>query len=153
MELIETSEIEEEAIKDTLESIEGEFKEKTDNIACMIKNINAEILAINNEIRNLRRRNARKINQVKNLKNYLKNQMIMINKNQIETPRNKICIRKNPETIEVEEGFIEWAERNAGHLLKYQLPVPNKKEIKEWLKKGEEIPHVIISQKEGVLIK
>ena len=153
MELIETGELEEEAIKDTLESIEDEFKEKADNIACMIKNTNAEIEAINAEIRNLRKRNARKMNQVKNLTDYLKNQMIMMDKQQIETTRNKICIRKNPQTIEIEDGFIEWAEKNADHLLKYQTPIPNKKEIKEELKKGEEIPHVIISQKEGMLIK
>ena len=49
LQAVEDEEIPIEAVADTLEGIKGEFNEKADNIACMIKNQEAEMLAIKAE--------------------------------------------------------------------------------------------------------
>ena len=49
-------EIPEDALRDTLEGIEGEFDEKADNIACVIKQLTAESEAIQEEIKALESR-------------------------------------------------------------------------------------------------
>ena len=46
---MESGEIPEEAVQDTLEGLEGVFEEKADNIACLIKTLNAEASAIKTE--------------------------------------------------------------------------------------------------------
>ena len=45
LEQIEAGEIPEEAVEDTLDSMAGEFREKADQIACVIKNLRAEAAA------------------------------------------------------------------------------------------------------------
>ena len=52
--------LKEDAIADTLESIEGEFEDKADNIACLIKTFDAEVEAIKAEEKNLKERRERK---------------------------------------------------------------------------------------------
>ena len=56
MEMVENEEIPSEAIADTLESITSLLEDKADNIACIIKNITAEIGAIKAEEQNLAER-------------------------------------------------------------------------------------------------
>ena len=46
-EQVESGEIPEEAIADTLEAIEGNFDDKVDSIACIIKSLLAEAKEIN----------------------------------------------------------------------------------------------------------
>ena len=43
LQAVEDEEVPIEAVADTLEGIKGEFNEKADNIACMIKNQEAEM--------------------------------------------------------------------------------------------------------------
>ena len=66
--MVENGEIEEDAIADTLESIEGELEEKADNIACLIKSWQAEAEAIKAEEKALAERRKVKENQINNLK-------------------------------------------------------------------------------------
>ena len=49
LQAVENGDIPIEAVSDTLEAIEGEFEDKADNIACLIKNKEAEMLAIKAE--------------------------------------------------------------------------------------------------------
>ena len=45
---VESGEIPEEAVSDTLESLDGEFEDKADNIACYIKSL------LSDDIKNLK---------------------------------------------------------------------------------------------------
>ena len=80
LEQVEAGEVPEEAINDTLSGIEGDFKEKADNIACMIKNLERFIDAIKMEEKSLYTRRKSKENQVQRLKNYLMNSMLVLGK-------------------------------------------------------------------------
>ncbi len=152
--LCESGQIPEEAIKDTLDSINMEFEEKADNIASLIKNNAAHSKALKEEANNLYKRANSKDKSNKFLSNYLLENMKLIEKMQIETNRNKINIRKNPESIELEINFIEWASKNnADHFLKYKEPLPNKTAIKEALKSGDKIPFAKLVKNERIEIK
>jgi hypothetical protein len=151
--LCEEEEIPDEVIKDTFDLIKGEFAEKADNLACLIKNFNATAEAIKTEVKALQKRQKQQENAVQRIKNYLQNQMSLIRKSKIETPRNKITIRKNPVSIEIGEKFIPWAEENADEYLKYLEPVPNKTLIKEKIKNGEDLPFVRLIQIERLEVK
>jgi hypothetical protein len=151
----EDCEVPEEYIKDTLESITGDFDQKVDNIACLVKNLKAQSMAIKEEIKSLRGRANQKDKTIDSLLEYLKTNMILLEKHAVETPRNKITIKKNPQSVEIqnEEEFVTWAYEEYPDLLDFLPPTPNKKHIKEALKNGENIPYAQLVSKERIEIK
>lgn len=151
--LCENGMIPEEAAKDTLESMNMEFNEKADNIACLIKNNSAESKALREEAGNLYKRATAKDKSNDFLLNYLLCNMKVIGKTCIETSRNKIQIRKNPESVEIDNDFISWAQANADYFLNYKEPTPNKKAIKEALKSGENLVYARLIKNERIDIK
>ena len=151
--LIEEEEIPDEAVKDTLEAIEGEFTEKIDNIACLVKNLDAQTLAIEGEIKRLTQRKKTKENNIKRLKRYVYDNMNWLGKKKIETPRSVVSVRKNPMKVFLEEGFINWAKENADDLLKYTEPTVNKSAIKEAINDGREVKFAQLKQDERLEIK
>ena len=121
IEMIENGDIPPEAINDTLESIQDMLNEKADNIACLIKNLTADVTAIKEEEKNLADRRKSKENQIERLKTYLSDTMQINGIPKIETARNKISFRKS-ESVEIENecNFIEWAIKNHDDLLTYK---------------------------------
>lgn len=151
--LIEEGEVSEEAISDTLEGLEGELKIKADSIACMVKNLEYEAEMIKNEAKNQLARAEIKLRKAKKIKEYLRNQLEVCDIAKIETPRNKIQIKKNPKRLEILESFTNWAQEKADHLLKYSNLQPNKTAIKEAMQRGEIIPYVKINAENRMEIK
>lgn len=151
--LIEEGEISEEAISDTLEGLEGELKIKADGMACMVKNLEYEAEMIKNEAKNQLTRAEIKLRKAKKIKEYLKKELEVCDIAKIETPRNKIQIKKNPKRLEILEGFTNWAQEKADHLLKYSDPQPNKTAIKEAMQRGEIIPYAKINADNRIEIK
>ncbi|BED91705.1 MAG: siphovirus Gp157 family protein [Candidatus Azobacteroides pseudotrichonymphae] len=142
-----------EIFEEELNLINCEFEEKADNIACYIKNLEAEQLAIKNEVDSLNKRRITKFKTLERLKDYLKKEMQFIKKDKIESSKNKITIKKNPPSIEIDDGFIIWAIKNDEKLLKYKVPEPDKVKIKEKLNDGKELPYVRLIQNERIEIK
>ena len=144
-EQVESGEIPEEAIADTLEAIEGNFDDKVDSIACIIKSLLAEAKEIKSERDALDGRMKQKQKTADRLTKSLKDQMFFSGRTKVETPRNVVKIRKNPPSVEIdnEEDFISFAQANAlDSLLSYSQPKPNKTAIKDVLKDGVELPGV-----------
>jgi hypothetical protein len=139
LDAIDNDEIPEEAIADTLEAITGEIESKADSIACLLKNLDADILAIKAEESRLAERRKAKEKSYERIKEYLSSTLQIAGLDKIETARNKISFRKS-ESVEVDEAsFILWAQKNRDDLLTYVAPKVNKTEIKKALKNGEEI--------------
>lgn len=154
LQAIEDGLIPEEAIKDSLESITCLIEDKADNIACMIKNLNAEALAIKTEEQALAERRKAKERQVERLKDYLSETLLSANYTKIETARNKISFRKSESvSIENEDDFIHWAMKERGEFLTFKAPTVNKTEIKKALALGEVLEGVSIETKQNVQIK
>lgn len=149
MDAVDNDEIPEEAIADTLECIELAIEDKADNMACLLKNLEAEINAIKAEASRLVERGRAKEKTYNRIKEYLADNLQRVGIDKIETARNKITFRKS-ESVEIgdEDAFIEWAEKERDELLTYSAPKVNKTAIKKALKGGEEIPgaSIVISQ-------
>lgn len=151
---VESGEIPEEAIGDTLESINSMLEEKADNIACLIKNITAEAEAIKAEEANLAERRKRKERQIDRLKAYLSEALIRSGNKKIETSRNKISFRTSESVrIDDEDAFIIWAEENNDNLLTYPMPKVNRTAIKTALKSGERVVGAMLENKQNIQIK
>ena len=139
MQAIDNGEIPEEAIADTLEAIKGEIEIKADNIACILKNLDADVAAIKAEEERLAARRKAKEKTHERIKQYLSLMLQNVGVGEVETARNKITFRKS-EAVNIDPTFIAWARVNRDDLLNYGAPTANKTEIKKALKGGAEIP-------------
>lgn len=148
MRAVEDGLIPEEAFADTLEGIVGEIEDKADNIACVIKSIDAEILAIKAEEDRLADRRKAKESRKEWLKNYLSEALINCGLDKVETARNKITFRKS-EAVEISEG-VKLPER---FITVKTTEAPNKTELKNAIKSGEIIEGVILRTNQNIQIK
>lgn len=154
LESVEAGEIPEEAINDTLESIQSLLEDKADNIACMIKNTTAEVEAIKAEEDRLAERRKVKEKQIERMKAYLSEILIKNGVDKIETARNKITFRKSESvTVDNEAEFIEWAVHNNDEFLTYKSPTINKTAIKKAIANGVEVEGARIESKQNMQIK
>lgn len=153
MQAIENDELPEEAVADTLEAISGELETKADNIACLLKNLDAECVAIKAEEARLAERRKAKENMHDRIKQYLSEVLQRTGIDKVETARNIITFRKS-ESVELDDDtFFEWAVNNRSDLLTYSAPKPNKTEIKKALKAGTEIVGAQIVSKQNIQVK
>ncbi len=155
LERIASGEIPEEAIPDTLASMDGEFDDKADNIACFIKSLQSDAQAIKSEADTLILRASTKIRKAEKLTEYLYGQLKFAGKSKIETARNILQIKINPLAVQIvnAKSFIAWAKENNDSLLTYKEPAPDKKAIKTALQDGIEIPNVELVRAEKLTIK
>ena len=152
MQAIENDEIPEDCIADTLEAIKGEIEIKADNIACLLKNTEAEIKAFKEEENRLAERRKVKERALDSLKTYLSDMLIRTNVLNVETARNRISFRKS-EAVEVDESFLRWAIENRNDLLSFKEPTANKTEIKKALKGGQTLEGVKLVTNQNIQIK
>lgn len=128
---------------DTLDGIEGEFSDKAENIACMIKQYQAELDAHEQQERVQRTAKERCRREVERLKKYLLDNMTAINLDKVKGIRASVSLRNNPESVIVddESAFRTWAhEQGRDDLLRYKEPDVNRTAVKAALKCGENIP-------------
>lgn len=147
---VESGDIPEDAIADTLEAIVGDIDDKIDNTACLIKALAAEEAAIKAEEERLAKRRKVKENARERIEAYLSEMLIAMGKTEFESPRNKITFRKTPGKVVLanEKAFIEWAIKNDDSLVTYGKPTVNKTAIKMALDAGKKIEgaEIVVSQ-------
>jgi len=127
----EAGEIPEDAYADTLNAIELAFEDKADDIAKAITNINSDISALQTEIKRLQELQKIRENHVKNLKNYLYEQMKAIGKTKFSTPLFNFSICKN--------GGLQPLEITGDVPSEYCDLVPNNTLIRDAIKEGKDI--------------
>ena len=151
---MEAGEIPEEAIIDTLESIESAIEVKVDNIACLLKNLAAEAAAIKAEEDKLAERRKSKEKSHERFKAYLSDMMLKCGKTKFESARNKISFRKNDAvSIDDEEKFLEWAAVEHNEYLTYKSPSINRTAIKKAIESGIKIDGAHIESRQNIQIK
>jgi len=151
---IENGEIDEEFIKDTIESLDGDFDEKVNGIACFIKGLDGDITALKLEADNLKQRADNKSKKADRLRQYIFESMKAVSRVRVETAQNVISVKKNPPKVDVGESFILWASGERPELIRHKETFEaDKALIKEMLKKGEEIPYCRLIQDESLSIK
>ena len=152
---VKNGDLPEEAIADTLESIEADITEKVDSIACMLKVLEAEEKAIKEEEDHLAERRKVKANAKNRLKAYLSDMLLAMGKTDFETARNKITFRKTPGKVVVadESAFIGWALENDESLINYGKASLNKTAIKQAIESGREFDGVEIVVSQSMQLK
>lgn len=153
LEAIENEEIPMDCIKDTLDSIEGDFETKLDSIVSYIKNLKIEKEAIRDEIKTLQARVKSKENKIDGLTEYVKTSMEIFNKKKIETPRNVISIRKSPEKLVIKNEELakeKLTKIEGGVIIETRI---NKQLLKEKLKEGEKFEFAELKAGKTLTIK
>ena len=147
-------EIDPQAVLDTLDGIAGEFQEKADNIACLVKELEAQAKAMRAESDALAQRAKARSAKADRLKEFLYRQMALAGVRKIETPRNLLQIKKTPASVrfEDEQGFLRWAAAHPEYLRQIP-PQPDKTAIKEAVKAGTAIPGVSLESGETFSVK
>ena len=92
-----------QCIQDTLESIDYSIEEKAENIVKIIRNYEGDISSIDAEIKRLQSMKKVKSNNIDSLREYLKTNLISINKPKVETPLFKITVGKGQAKLEIED--------------------------------------------------
>lgn len=136
-----------EAIDDTLEGIEGTFKEKAAGLAAYILNMEADIAAISDAIEKMEKRHKTLRLRVKSLRAYLK-ECIVKTGIQVETAEFKVVIQRNPPRVEISDPFRipeEFKEKITETKI-LRLAIANA------LKAGVEVPGAFLAQDTRLVI-
>jgi hypothetical protein len=139
-----------EAVLEILEGIEGDMQEKAENIAALCTELEATAAAIKlAEERQKERRQAME-NKAARLRRYLMDAMIQTGNTKFETPRFRISIRNNQESVDI----LDEAAIPADY--KREIPVrhePDKTLIKQALKDGFAVPGCALKRTQSLSIK
>lgn len=121
-----------------MQCIKEQIENKADNIAYYIKNVNSEIEAKAEEITRLKKRKKEEERKLENFKNYVINNLILLEKKNVNTSIGKLSIRTT-KAVEVNIDINTLPDK----FKRVKTTVePNKTELKKALKGGVEIKGV-----------
>lgn len=136
IDLYDSGELPEDALNDTLESLDGDFKDKAVAYAEMIKTAEAEA-KVNAERRDYYadRKKRRELFATR-LRKKLLESMVLTGNRKINTPEYSLSVRTVKSAVYDDVQMIKWAEtHNRDDLLKYDISI-NKKAVSELAKTG-----------------
>lgn len=136
------------SLKQKLDELEMDQKEKFDNIACYIKNLTSDIEALKNEEKTLADRRRVKENKLERLKTYLSDNLIVAGYQKFETPRCALSFRKSEQVV-IQEG----AEIPEEFIIRKVTEQPDKKLLKDALKEGYEFDGISLVENKNLQIK
>lgn len=148
LEMAQDPEIDIQAIKDTLEMIQGDITEKADGYAKVMKELDWETDKLTAEIKRLTDRKNTIQNNIAYMKQSLKEAMTATDNLKFRTDLFSFNIQKNPPALVVDD-----EEAIPSEYLIPQEPKIDKKAIINFLKDGNEVPYAHIEQSEGVRIR
>ena len=129
-----------------LEALEMERDKKVSNIACWIKDLDAEENALAGEIQNLTKRKRADANKKEQLKNYLQG---FLNGAKYKDSRCSVSYRKS-KSVEIDDGLDVMAMPRELVKVTYE---PSKSLIKEAIEAGREITGCRLVEKENIQIR
>lgn len=140
-----------EVILDTeaLEALQMERDTKVENLALACKNLTAEAKAIREEETALAKRRSQIEAKADRAKKYLD---YVLAGEKFSSPRVAVSYRRSTK-LELAQDFVEWAQENAEHLLRYKVPEPNKPEITAILKAGGAVYGASLVDSQTITIK
>ena len=148
LEMAQNPDIDEQAIKDTLEAIQGDIKEKADGYAKVIKELDWETDKLTAEIKRLTDRKNTIQNNIAYMKQNLKEAMTATGNLKFRTDLFSFNIQKNPPAL-----IVDNEEMIPSEYLIPQEPKIDKKAIIDFLKNGNKVTYAHIEQSEGVRIR
>lgn len=144
----EMEDLDEEVLNDTLESIDAEIEIKAEGYAKLIKNLSADEIALDEEIKRLQSKKEVVKNKVFRLKTSLQDAMLAVGKSKFKSGLFTFNVQKNAPSVDVvnlkaipERYFVQ------------QEPKLDKKSLLADLKAGEEIAGADIRRTESLRIR
>lgn len=138
----------EQALNDTLASINDALEDKADGYVSVIKSLESDNKAIDEEIKRLQQRKTTNKNGIDRLKESLKEAMESTGKTKFKTALNSYNILNNPPSLNViDEKHIPkdfWLS---------QAPKIDKKALLKHLKEENEVPGVEIKQTQSLRVR
>lgn len=145
---VQEMDLEPETLKDTLDSIAETFEDKAENIAKLIRNLEADKKAFDEEEKRFKDKKQTADNRIKSLKLYLEDNMRLTGKTKFKTGVFSFAIQNNPPSVEVfDEALIP------KQFLIAQPVKIDRAGIKELLKAGEEVPGAELKHSSGLRIR
>lgn len=136
-----------EALKDTLDAIDEAINIKVENTAYVIKQLDANVAAIDTEIKRLQAMKSAQSNNAKNLKLYIQESMEKVGLDKVQGKLIKVAIQNNPQSVRVD---------NEEALKEYMVEQPkklDKRSLLEDLKQGVEVYGAELQQTRSLRIK
>lgn len=150
MEMLEDPDADEQAIKDTLEGIEGAIEDKADKYAMIISNMKADGEKIKAEEKRLADRRRILDNRADYLKGILTETMYLTGKTRFKTALYSFNIQRNPPTVVIDATLAEIPEE----YLVYADPIVNKKQLMVDIRSGKDLDGIAhIEQSESLRIR
>lgn len=139
--LEDSEELEEQALQDTLEGIDGELEIKAENYAKIIRELEAEAKKYEEEKKRLEARGSALANRSRMLKDNLYRAMQITGKRKFKTDLFSFGIQKNGglQPMEIKEGADVPEE--------YLKKEPDNQKIREAIKEGKELPFVLLKER------
>jgi len=143
-----TNEDERAALVNALDSMDGEFTEKVENVIRFIRNLEADASSIREEEKRLAERRQALNRKAENLTGYIEAMMVLTGKRDVKAGIFTAKFKANPpailvldESIVPREFFID------------QAPILSKQAIKDAIKEGQTVPGVEITRGERLEIR
>lgn len=135
---IESGEVDEEVIRDTLESWEGELEQKLENTYKYVKTLEAHAKAKEDEAKRLKEEAQRDKNHAEKLMKGMEMYLDMIGKREVKTPLFTFKFYKGREVVDIDESKLP-----DDYWQTYRKPI-SKTELKKLIESGKEIEGVQI---------
>ncbi len=140
-------EVDPEAFQDALDNLTDEINTKAENIAAVLKQMEADAKMLKDEEARLKNRRIAIENNHKRLKEYLKSELEVMDIDKVKTPKFTITVRNNPVKVIIKDEDLIPVDYK---VTKYSI---DKKVLKEALLNGEEIKGAELIQEKGVQIR
>lgn len=141
-----------EAYYTTLEGIQGEIDQKMENIACFIKQLNADAAALKAERDAIEARLKAKQHKADRLKAMLQDALVNAGLKRLEMPKAKISLRQNPPSVIITDlGAVAASAYIKPRVIK-EADV-DKTAIKAAIQSGEDVPGAELESKTSITIK
>lgn len=149
--LAEDPDIDEQALKDTMEGIEGALEIKAEGYAKIIRMLEGDAAACDAESKRLRNKKQAIERNIDRMKKALQYSMVQTGKTKFKTPLFSFNIQKNTPSVVMDEQYIE---NIPERFLIHKDPEINRAAIKSAIKAGEDVGGIAhLEQTESLRIR
>lgn len=142
------TDVDEQTIFDTLESIEGEIEDKADGYAKVIRDIESDISGLKSEEKRIKERRQALENRISLMKKSLEEAMRTTGRVKFKTSLFSFGIQKNPVSVEI----TDEAKAINSRYVKQKTEI-DKTAIKEAIQNGEQLDFAQLVQSESLRIR
>lgn len=151
LDMAEDPDVDEQAIRDTLEGIEGEIEAKADNYAVIINELKADAEKLKAEETRIANRRRGLENRAEYLKRVLTEVMYLTGKTKFKTALYSFGIQKNPPTVVIDTADLDAIPKE---YLVYSDPTINKKQMLVDMRSGKDLDGIAhLAQGESLRIR